>query len=255
MSEKSLVRKMADRFGVDDDKLLATLKDTAFQQKEGVEITSSQMMALFVVADQYKLNPFTRELYAFPDKKGIVPIVSVDGWSRIINEHPEFDGMTFNYSENMVVDDSPEEKKPKHKPCPEWCEVVCYRKDRSHPIPVREYFDEVYRPPFKGGNYWVAGPWQTHTKRMLRHKALIQAARLAFGFAGIYDKDEAERIIDGQFTVNAEDRASDLQRAIEEDALPMAGNPEAPAIDAEEVMTPENKEFIDDLGPVTEEAT
>jgi hypothetical protein len=29
---------------------------------------------------------------------------------------------------------------------------------------------------------------------MLRHKALIQCARVAFGFAGIHDPDEAERI-------------------------------------------------------------
>jgi hypothetical protein len=29
---------------------------------------------------------------------------------------------------------------------------------------------------------------------MLRHKAMIQAARIAFGFAGIYDEDEAARI-------------------------------------------------------------
>ncbi|WP_414836262.1 recombinase RecT, partial [Escherichia coli] len=40
------------------------------------------------------------------------------------------------------------------------------------------------------------GPWQSHPKRMLRHKAMIQCARLAFGFAGIYDKDEAERIVE-----------------------------------------------------------
>jgi len=29
---------------------------------------------------------------------------------------------------------------------------------------------------------------------MLRHKAMIQCARIAFGFGGIYDQDEAERI-------------------------------------------------------------
>ena len=29
---------------------------------------------------------------------------------------------------------------------------------------------------------------------MHRHKAMIQAARLAFGFGGIYDEDEAQRI-------------------------------------------------------------
>ncbi len=30
--------------------------------------------------------------------------------------------------------------------------------------------------------------------RMLRHKALIQAARYAFGFSGVMDEDEADRI-------------------------------------------------------------
>jgi hypothetical protein len=31
---------------------------------------------------------------------------------------------------------------------------------------------------------------------MLRHKAMIQCARLAFGYGGIYDQDEAERIVE-----------------------------------------------------------
>jgi hypothetical protein len=31
---------------------------------------------------------------------------------------------------------------------------------------------------------------------MLRHKAMIQAARLAFSYVGIYDQDEAERILE-----------------------------------------------------------
>jgi hypothetical protein len=35
---------------------------------------------------------------------------------------------------------------------------------------------------------------------MLRHKVLIQAARLAYGFTGIYDEDEAERIIERDVT-------------------------------------------------------
>jgi hypothetical protein len=35
---------------------------------------------------------------------------------------------------------------------------------------------------------------------MLRHKTLIQCARLAFGFAGIFDQDEAERVIEGSAT-------------------------------------------------------
>ena len=57
----SLVAKFADRYGVDGDKMLATLKATCFRQRDNKEISNEQMMALLVVADQYKLNPFTKE--------------------------------------------------------------------------------------------------------------------------------------------------------------------------------------------------
>jgi hypothetical protein len=38
--------------------------------------------------------------------------------------------------------------------------------------------------------------WKQWPARMLRHKATIQAARYAFGFAGIMEQDEAERMVD-----------------------------------------------------------
>src|SRR3546814_11476971 len=41
-------------------------------------------------------------------------------------------------------------------------------------------------------------PWQSHPRRMLRHKATIQCARLAFGSGGIYEQDEAERIVESR---------------------------------------------------------
>jgi phage recombination protein Bet len=189
-AKATLLNKLSSRFSVDETKLMTTLKATAFKVKDGT-VSDEQMTALMVVADQYGLNPFTRELFAFPDKQnGIVPVVSVDGWSRIINEHGALDGIEFRYSEKMdTMTDA--------KPCPEWCEVLIRRKDRAQPIIVREYLDEVYRVPFKGKDgYTSKGPWQTHTKRFLRHKTLIQGARIAFGFGGIYDEDEAQRIIE-----------------------------------------------------------
>ena len=127
------------------------------------------MAALLIVANQYGLNPWTKEIYAFPDKNnGIVPVVGVDGWSRIINSHPQFDGMDFEQDDNS-------------------CTCVIYRKDRNHPIRVTEWMAECRRN---------VGPWQSHPKRMLRHKAMIQCSRIAFGYVGIYDQDEAERIVD-----------------------------------------------------------
>ena len=178
---------LAKQFNIQGDpqELVQTLKATAFKGNA----TDAQFNALMIVSTQYGLNPFTKEIYAFPDKQnGIVPVVGVDGWSRIINNHPQFDGMEFKYSEETTTPAGSNTK------AHEWVECVIYRKDRSHPIVAREYLDEVFRPPFKGKFGEVNGPWQSLTKRMHRHKAMIQTARLAFGFVGIYDEDEAQRI-------------------------------------------------------------
>lgn len=163
---QTLTTALAQKLDMGDGaELVETLKATAFKG----QVSNAQMTALLVVANQYGLNPWTKEIYAFPDKNnGIVPVVGVDGWARIINSHPQFDGMDFEQDH-------------------EACTCIIYRKDRSHPIKVTEYMDECRRQ---------TGPWQSHPKRMLRHKAMIQCARLAFGYAGIYDLDEAERIVE-----------------------------------------------------------
>lgn len=161
-----LTSKLAARLDIGDGTgMIETLKATAFKG----QVSDEQMMALLIVANQYGLNPWTKEIYAFPDKNnGIIPVVGVDGWSRIINSHAQFDGLDFEQDEAS-------------------CTCTIYRKDRAHPIRVTEYMVECKRN---------VGPWQSHPYRMLRHKALIQCARLAFGFVGIYDQDEAERIVE-----------------------------------------------------------
>lgn len=225
----SLVTKMANKYSIDPAILLTTLKKTCFQLRDkNMEPTNEQMVSLLVVADQYGLNPFTKEIFAFEDKnKGVVPIVSVDGWSRMMNDHEMMDGIEFRFGGEIVY---PE----KGKPCPEWCEAVIYRKDRNRPTIVREYLDECYVGPRNG----YSGPWQTHTKRMLRHKAEIQCARVAFSFSGIYDEDEGMRVIEGVATrVAATEPAkvSDLQRRLEQQAT--AAKDDAPP-DAEQDNEP-----------------
>lgn len=164
----TLTQKLATTLDMGDGTgLIETLKATAFKG----QVSDAQMTALMVVANQYALNPWTKEIYAFPDKNnGIVPVVGVDGWSRIINSHPQFDGIEFEQDS-------------------ESCTCIIFRKDRNRPIKVTEWMAECKRG---------TGPWQSHPKRMLRHKAMIQCARLAFGYGGIYDQDEAERIVEAQ---------------------------------------------------------
>lgn len=184
---KGLMATFANKYGVDPARMSQTLKATAFRQANGQEITNEQMMALVVVAHEHGLNPFTKEIYAFPDRnQGVVPIVGVDGWARIINQHPQFDGMRFDAPEADL------------NSVPEWMECTIYRKDRNHPTAVREYFAEVRRD---------TAPWKSHPRRMLRHKTMIQCARLAFAFTGIYDQDEGERIIEGQIVERAQEPA------------------------------------------------
>lgn len=203
-----MTNKLAATLGMGDGaELVSTLKATAFKG----DVSDAQMTALLVVANQYRLNPWTKEIYAFPDKKnGIVPVVGVDGWARIINSHLQFDGMEFAYSDELVQMPSATSK------APAWIECRMYRKDRTRPVVVREYLDECYREPFKGQYGAVNGPWQSHPKRFLRHKATIQCARLAFGFGGIYDQDEADRIIEApakDITPRAEAIASTVEAA------------------------------------------
>lgn len=174
----SLIARIAARYSVDTDKLAVTLKSTAFKpvKSDGkfIEVTDEQLMALLIVADQYHLNPFTKEIYAFPAKGGgIVPVVAIDGWIRIINSHPQFD-----YMEQR---EGPENEKE----IPKWIETEIKRLDRSRPTIKKERYNECYRN---------TDPWNEMPTRMLGWKSMAQCARVAFGFAGIYDPDEAERI-------------------------------------------------------------
>ncbi|MEM9236782.1 MAG: recombinase RecT [Verrucomicrobiota bacterium] len=164
-TQKSAIAMMADRLHISQPKLVETLKATAFKTCKSDE----QFAALMIVSNEYQLNPLTKEIYAFPGKGGeVVPIVSIDGWLRIINSHPQFDGMDEAFAEDGTS-----------------CTVTIYRKDRSRPTVHTEFLDEVRRP---------TEPWKQHTRRMLKWKTIIQCGRIAFGFGGIYDEDEGKEV-------------------------------------------------------------
>ncbi len=159
---------MASRLAVDPAKLFDTLKATVFKNA-----TNEELLALTVVANTYDLNPFLKEIYAFPAKGGgIVPIVSVDGWNKMLLRQPAFDGIEFECEHdeagNLVS-----------------CTATIYVKDRSKPVKVTEYLAECKRN---------TDPWNNMPHRMLRNRTLCQASRIAFGFSGVHDEDEAATI-------------------------------------------------------------
>jgi phage recombination protein Bet len=163
---------MATRLSADPSTEEHFMIQTLMKAKSGNQQVTHEELAVFMsIANEYRLNPLTKEIYAFNNRGTIQPIVSIDGWLKIINTHSQFDGMEFedqvDANGGLVA-------------------ITCriYRKDRNRPTSVTEYLNECQG---------VSEPWKKWPVRMLRHKATIQCARYAFGLSGIIDEDEAER--------------------------------------------------------------
>jgi phage recombination protein Bet len=183
---------MASRLSVDPVEMEEIVMKTLISAKGNGQVSTAEFVTYMAIANEYQLNPLTKEIYAFANRGVIQPIVSIDGWLKIINSNPQFDGMEFD---DISADGGA------------LSAVTCriYRKDRSRPVSVTEYMTECAG---------TSEPWKRWPARMLRHKATIQAARYAFGLSGIVDPDEADRI-----------KSVDQQRPVERDITPGRENP------------------------------
>lgn len=165
-------KMMATRLSVDSATVENLMLNTLMKAKGGQQqVSHEEMMVFMSIANEYRLNPLSKEIYAFNNRGAIQPIVSIDGWLKIINGHPQFDGMEFDDR----LDDNGH-----------LVAITCriFRKDRSRATEVTEYLKECAG---------TSEPWKKWPVRMLRHKATIQCARYAFGLSGIIDEDEADR--------------------------------------------------------------
>lgn len=119
------------------------------------------LLALLRIAVEHQLDPLKEEivLTSYDDSEWQA-YITIEGYSKILNTHPAFDGIAFTQAQTNTNE------------IPIWMECTIYRKDRSHPIIVREYFEEV-----KGDQ----SIWQRMPRRMLRHRVMQQCARLAIG--------------------------------------------------------------------------
>jgi phage recombination protein Bet len=211
----SLIATMAAKFNMDPKAFEQTVRSTVMPAQH----TNEQFAALMMVAKEYELNPLTKEIYAFPAKGGgIVPVVSIDGWLNLVNSHPACDGFEIEFHDD-------------DKGQPVSCTCRMYRKDRSRPVTVTEYLSECIRN---------TDPWKMK-HRMLRHKAVIQAARYAFGFSGIYDEDEGAKIAEMR-DVTPHDRPSPPKPPTPPQ------DPAADLIDAETGEVIDEREIVVEMG-------
>jgi hypothetical protein len=166
-ARRSLLATMGARYGLEARAFEATARDCLGMKNASRE----QLAALLVLANRYGLDPVARQIFAVPSKGGFSAVVSVDGWVQLVNSHPESNGFEF------------EDVREGGQLVAIRCRM--FRKDRAHPSEACEYLAEC-----KGDS----PAWSRWPARMLRHKSFVQAARYAFGFAGIVDPDEADRV-------------------------------------------------------------
>jgi hypothetical protein len=99
-----------------------------------VMVPKQTLLTLLRIAREHNLDPLKEEVaLAVYDDGHWDTYITVEGYSRILNRDPAFDGIAFNQS----VEES--------NGVPIWMECSIYRKDRIMPIVVREYFEEVKR--------------------------------------------------------------------------------------------------------------
>lgn len=148
------VEHTAIQLGLEKDELQAWLDLQ-------VMVPGLTLLSLLRMAKDNGLDPLKEEVaLAQYDDSHWRAYITVEGYSKILNRHPAFDGIAFTQSDELI------------NGIPQWMECAIYRKDRSQPIVVREYFEEV-----KGEQVI----WQKMPRRMLRHRVMAQCARLAVG--------------------------------------------------------------------------
>ena len=126
-----------------------------------IEVPAKTILALLRTMQHWHLDPLKEEIGFTQYEDGNWQVfISIDGCSKLLNEHTQFNGLVFNQADTLV------------EGVPEWMECSIYRRDRIMPITVREYFVEVRNSH---------DMWQKMPRRMLRHRALQQCVRLAIG--------------------------------------------------------------------------
>lgn len=174
---QGLIARLAGRFGVEPNRLLKCLTTQVFKQADGRQPSNEELMVLLLVCENFGLNPFNREIFAFRGKGGeIVPVVSLDGWAKIVRSQKDFNGVTFAFSNNTVkVPGCAQE-------LPEFVECAMRLKGVDEPIVIQEFMVECFNDK--------SPVWKKWPRRMLRTRAFIQCARLAFSLTGLYDEGE-----------------------------------------------------------------
>jgi len=178
--EQKCTLSLADKLGVSPTHIKQTVKKKVLG---GEDADDGNLALVMMTADRYDLNPMMGEIHAMPTRGGLQICTGVDGFLKIANRHPQYDGMDVEFEHDNAHNVKS-------------CTVTVYRKDREHPTPATEYMEECEQD---------TQPWRERPHRMLKHKAAKEAIRYAFAITGLQDIEEAQE--------TARNRAGNVQKS------------------------------------------
>jgi hypothetical protein len=145
------------------------------KNQHGATATGAEMAVVTGTCAKYGLNPLVREAHAFISGGKLQVVIGIDGWIKIMNRQPDFNGVEFidNFDGKSLISIT----------------TKIHIKGRDFPTCVTEYMDECKQ--------LKSDAWKKYEKRMLRNKSLGQCVRVAFGISEVIDDDEKARIVGG----------------------------------------------------------
>lgn len=135
-------------------------------------------------AEMLGADPFG-EIRAFFGQEGLVVYMTLDGYLRMANAHPQMDGVETELPpEEEWIPVGETKVNGASLKCPKWATARVYRRDRRCPISATEYLDECYAPVRMDSHGTVHSntAWVRSPKRTLTQRAIMAALRMAFGF-------------------------------------------------------------------------
>lgn len=133
------------------------------------ELTDAEFQLFVEICKTTGLNPLTKEVWAIKANGRLQLMTGINGFLRIANSHPQFDGMEVQNEfdgKNLVA-----------------CTVKVHRKDRKYPSVATAYLHEYAKP---------SPIWKTMPSIMLAKCAKSLAIREAFiqELGGLYTQEE-----------------------------------------------------------------
>lgn len=143
-----------------DETMLATIRDTVAKGAN-----PAQFRMFIEVCRSTGLNPFLREVWFVP---GVGIMAGRDGYLRVANEHPQFNGMKTTIERDSAG-----------KPVKAICEI--WRKDREHSIYCEAYYNEYKKS---------SGIWAQYPSAMIGKVAEVLALKRSFSINGVVTEEE-----------------------------------------------------------------